>query len=411
MKLFSMRKISLGFLIILVCIVYSYAQDKKDSEPKKNWEIGINLGIDNFTGEYNMYKESRWHHFNYWNGEADFGFGGLLKKNFSHVFALEGDWNYTRLTGKWKEAGTEPDFKTRVSELDLNSVWNINNLFSKNKFDRKIYWYAKLGAGASFVKDIVSMSAATAGPDWRKGGSARLTYDLGTGVAFRLNDKFDLNVGTQWSWIKTDRLDGKAEFIPPGGTHPTNGSITTKPGAIVADVFGTKLYTSIGLSYKFGKIKKKPAPVVEAPRPQPKPEPKSEPKPEPKPKPVPPPPTKPEVLGNVYKVYFAFDKYNLDNQAKADLDRLAKDMIDNPSVDLSVESHADCRGPASYNMKLSEKRGKSVIDYMVSKGVSASKISAKAYGESHPFNKCVDGVPCTNAEHAINRVTMSTITE
>ena len=84
---------------------------------------------------------------------------------------------------------------------------------------------------------------------------------------------------------------------------------------------------------------------------------KPEPKPEPKPVP-PPPPAKPAVIGNTYKVYFAFDKYDLNAQAKADLDRLAEDLSDNPSVLLDVKSHTDCRGPASYNMKLSEKRGK-----------------------------------------------------
>jgi outer membrane protein OmpA-like peptidoglycan-associated protein len=403
-----MKKLSLSLVITLMCFAFTFAQEKKDSEPNKKWEIGINAGVDNFTGEYNMYKESRWNHYNHWKSDLDFGFGALVKKNFSHVFALEGDWNYTNLTGSWNEnTGSFPDFKTRVSEFNLNSVWNLNNLFSKNKFERKIYWYAKLGLGESHIKNIASMSAATQGPDWRK-AAWKPGYDLGTGVSFRLNDNFRLNVATQWDWIKTDRLDGKSEFIAPGGPNPTNGSITTKTGAVVPNVFGTKLYTSVGLSYTFGK-KKKPAPVVVPPKPQPKPEPK----PEPKPVPPPPPaaPVKPAVIGNVYKVYFAFDKYNLNDAAKADLDKLANDMNENPSVMLDVKSHTDCRGPASYNMKLSEKRGKAVIDYMISKGVSASRIHAQAFGETQPVNKCVDGVPCTKAEYALNRRTVSTITE
>jgi outer membrane protein OmpA-like peptidoglycan-associated protein len=178
-----------------------------------------------------------------------------------------------------------------------------------------------------------------------------------------------------------------------------------KPGSTEADVFGTKLYTHIGLSYSFGK-KKKPAPVVEPPKPQPKPEPKPEPKKEPAAKVV-----KPAVIGNIYKVYFAFDKWNLNNQSTSDLDRLAKDMIDNPSVSVDVKSHTDSRGPSSYNMKLSEKRGKSVIDYLVSKGISLSKINAQAFGETQLVNKCADGVPCTKAEHAANRRTETIIIE
>lgn len=392
-----MKKLSLSLVVILMCYAFTYAQDKKDSEPNKNWEVGINAGVANFTGGYNMYSGSRWNHFNHWNSDMNFGFGALVKKNFSHVFALEADWNINKLTGSWAETGTRPDFDTRTSEFDLNTVWNVNNLFSKNKFDRKIYWYAKLGLGYTHLNNKVGISLATAGPDWRK-AAWKPTTDVGTGVAFRLNEKLRLNVGTQWSWLRTDRLDGKSEY--PG--------ITMKSGGNVPNVRETKLYTSVGLSYSFGK-KKKPAPVVEAPKPEPQPQPKPEPKPEPAPAPAP--PAKPAVIGNIYKVYFAFDKYDLNDQSKKDLDNLAKDMNDNPSVMLDVQSHTDCRGPASYNMKLSEKRGKAVIDYLVSKGVSASRINAQAFGETQPVNKCVDGVPCTKAEYALNRRTVSTITE
>lgn len=391
-----MKKLSLSLVVILMCYAFTYAQDKKDSEPNKNWEVGINAGVANFTGGYNMYSGSKFNHWNHWNSDLNFGFGALVKKNFSHVFALEADWNINKLTGSWNETGTRPDFDTRTSEFDLNTVWNINNLFSKNKFDRKIYWYAKLGLGYTHLKNEVGMSLATSGPDWRK-AAWKPTLDAGTGVAFRLNEKLRLHVATQWSWLNTDRLDGKSEY--PG--------ITMKSGGNVPDVYETKLYTSVGLSYSFGK-KKKPAPVVEAPKPEPQPQPKPEPKPEPAPAPA---PAKPAVIGNIYKVYFAFDKYDLNDQSRKDLDNLAKDMNDNPSVMLDVQSHTDCRGPASYNMKLSEKRGKAVIDYLVSKGVSASRINAQAFGETQPVNKCVDGVPCTKAEHALNRRTVSTITE
>jgi len=56
-------------------------------------------------------------------------------------------------------------------------------------------------------------------------------------------------------------------------------------------------------------------------------------------------------------------------------------------------------------MKLSEKRGKSVIDYLSAKGIVVSRVSANAYGETQLVNKCADGVPCTEDEHAANRRT------
>jgi len=62
-------------------------------------------------------------------------------------------------------------------------------------------------------------------------------------------------------------------------------------------------------------------------------------------------------------------------------------------------------------MKLSEKRGKSVIDYLVSKGVNASRVNAQAFGETQLVNKCADGVRCTKDEHAANRRTETIVIE
>ena len=94
-----------------------------------------------------------------------------------------------------------------------------------------------------------------------------------------------------------------------------------------------------------------------------------------------------------------------------DLDHLARDMNENPTVDVEIKSHTDSRGPASYNMKLSEKRGKSVIDYLTGKGISTSRVNAQAFGETQLVNRCSDGVKCTEAEHALNRRTEAIIIE
>jgi len=162
-----------------------------------------------------------------------------------------------------------------------------------------------------------------------------------------------------------------------------------------------------GVAFKFGRGHKIAVPVVETPVA----EPKAEPKPEPKPEPVAVVVVKPAVIGNVYKVYFEFDKWTLDSRATADLDVLAKDMNEFPTVKIEVKSHTDSRGPESYNMKLSEKRGKSVIDYLASKGIIVSRVSANAYGETQLVNKCADGVKCTDDEHAVNRRTELMVVE
>ncbi|HZK95834.1 MAG TPA: hypothetical protein VFC67_16650, partial [Prolixibacteraceae bacterium] len=331
-----MKKFSLSVLAMFMCFAFAFAQEQEKSEPYNNWELGVNVGVANFAGEYNMYKDARFNHYNHWNSDMNLGFGLLVKKNFSHVFAVEGAWNYSNLTGSWKfDNQPMADFHTRVNEFDVNTVWNINNLFSKNKFERKIYWYAKIGLGISNIKAIASATPLYS--NWKFP-----TIPLGTGIAFRLNENLRLNVGTQWSWINTDRLDGRKEVI---GGNPPN----VKPGNTENDIFGTKLYTHVGLSYTFRK-KKKPVPVVivePAPIPEPTPEPKPVPKVEPAPEVV---FVQPAVVGNTYKIEFGlnfgFDKYNLDGKSSSELDRLVKDLIDNPTVDVEITAHTDCRGAA-----------------------------------------------------------------
>ncbi len=381
-------------MTIFFCYTFVVAQEKKRPEPYKNWEIGVSAGVASFTGEYNMFKNARFNHFNHWKSELNLGFGASAKKNFSQVFGLEAMWNYSNLTGSWKyDSRPIADFKTEVNEYSLNSVWNITNLLSKNKFDRKIYWYAKIGIGASHL--------------WKKAGVNSLndehwklpTIPMGTGLSVRISDQIQINLGTQWSWVNTDRLDGRR-------TDMTSGNI--KPGNTESDIFGTKLYTHIGFAYAFGKKKKKKQePIVEVAKPEP------EPKPEPKQQ-IQQAHTnnsKLTVIGNAYNVYFGFNKWDLDKQGLSNLERLAEDMIENPSVDVEIRSYADSRGPASYNMKLSEKRGKSVIDFLVSKGISASRVNAAAFGESRLVNKCADGVTCSGTEHAFNRRTETIVIE
>ena len=376
-------------LIIVILVAFgapTNAQEK--AEPYRKWEIGINGGGATFIGEYGFSKGSLFNHFNQWNSHLDTDYGWFFRKNFSQVFALELGWNHSNITGSWKY-NTRPigEFRTQVIQSDLNSVWNLSNLFSKNKYDRKISWYGKIGAGVSHL--------------WRREGVYRLFYNdqwkftipIGAGVTFALTNHFKLNAGTSWSWINTDRLDGmKTE------------ALTTKTGNYETQVFGTKLYTYLGFSYAFGK-NRKPAPMVESPKSEPQPEPKLKPEPKKEIQTAEMKHIKPAVIGKGYNVYFGFDKWNIDGVATSDLDRLAKDMNENPSVDVEIKSHTDSRGPASYNMKLAEKRGKSVIDYLAAKGVEPSRVNAQAFGETQPVNKCKDGIPCTKAEYAVNRRT------
>src|SRR5690606_25430746 len=67
-------------------------------------------------------------------------------------------------------------------------------------------------------------------------------------------------------------------------------------------------------------------------------------------------------------IYYDFDKHNIRPDAALILDKLVKVMIDNPTLKIELSSHTDSRGSDSYNMKLSERRAKSAVDYLISKG-------------------------------------------
>ena len=80
-------------------------------------------------------------------------------------------------------------------------------------------------------------------------------------------------------------------------------------------------------------------------------------------------------------------------------------MEKNASLKIEVSAYTDARGSSAYNMKLSNRRAKSTIEYLVSKGIERSRISGKGYGESNMVNKCVNGVECSEDAHQKNRRT------
>lgn len=100
-------------------------------------------------------------------------------------------------------------------------------------------------------------------------------------------------------------------------------------------------------------------------------------------------------------IHFDFDKHNIKPQAAFELDKLVDLMKKNPEMKVRVEGHTDNRGSKSYNQKLSERRAKSTVEYVVSKGISRDRISGKGFGKSRPVYDC--GSKCSEEQHAANR--------
>ncbi|TGD56975.1 OmpA family protein [Flavobacterium humi] len=102
-------------------------------------------------------------------------------------------------------------------------------------------------------------------------------------------------------------------------------------------------------------------------------------------------------------IYFDLDKAVIRKDAAVDLAKIVEVMKENPTMKIDVRSHTDSRQTNEYNQKLSDKRAKATIDWMVKNGISSDRITGKGYGESQLINRCADGVDCSEEEHQLNR--------
>lgn len=130
-----------------------------------------------------------------------------------------------------------------------------------------------------------------------------------------------------------------------------------------------------------------PPPVTPAPPPQP-------------PAPPPPRPIAPVqqsiIPGSVQdfqvnvgdRVFFAFDKSDLDDRARAVLQKQATWLQRYGTVVLTIEGHSDERGTREYNIGLGARRAQSVKDYLTSLGVSTARLETISYGKERPV--CIE---------------------
>ncbi len=84
------------------------------------------------------------------------------------------------------------------------------------------------------------------------------------------------------------------------------------------------------------------------------------------------------------RVFFAFDKYSLQSEARSILEKQAVWLKKYPQLSITIEGHADERGTREYNLALGERRANSTKDYLVALGVPASRIRTISYGKERP---------------------------
>lgn len=108
----------------------------------------------------------------------------------------------------------------------------------------------------------------------------------------------------------------------------------------------------------------------------------------------------PEVV-RLDNVFFDLDKSSLRPESKVELDKLYAFLMNNPSIKIQLNGHTDNRGDKAHNLKLSEERAKSVVRYLVEKGIEQSRLSAKGFGDTKPLVSD----PKTESDHQMNRRT------
>lgn len=108
---------------------------------------------------------------------------------------------------------------------------------------------------------------------------------------------------------------------------------------------------------------------------------------------------------NVLPVFYDLGSARLTPASKRTIDETLLPILRDKPVSIEIMSHTDARGNDAFNMSLSQQRANSVVNYLVSKGISRSRLLAKGFGETRLVNRCSNGVDCSETEHRKNRRT------
>lgn len=108
------------------------------------------------------------------------------------------------------------------------------------------------------------------------------------------------------------------------------------------------------------------------------------------------------LMFDLPEILFDFDKFNIRADAKVHLDQLVDKLNRYSLINIAIGSHTDNRGTEEYNRQLSHDRATSTMNYLVERGIAASRITAEGFGESKPKVDCINQ-ECSDDEHQINR--------
>ena len=113
-------------------------------------------------------------------------------------------------------------------------------------------------------------------------------------------------------------------------------------------------------------------------------------------------PKKNDVI-KIDNIYFDYNKASVKEESFSVMDVIVEYLKTNSTISVELSAHTDSRGSDAYNLKLSAGRAKSVVEYLVKKGIEKSRLVPKGYGETKLVNKCSNNVKCSEDEHQENR--------
>jgi peptidoglycan-associated lipoprotein len=109
-------------------------------------------------------------------------------------------------------------------------------------------------------------------------------------------------------------------------------------------------------------------------------------------------------VGSATTIYFDTDRYNIDAEDAAKLQKQAQYFLRYPTVTFTIEGHCDERGTREYNLALGERRANAAKNYLVSLGVDPARISVVSYGKERPV-----ALGSNEAAWALNRRAVTVI--
>lgn len=106
---------------------------------------------------------------------------------------------------------------------------------------------------------------------------------------------------------------------------------------------------------------------------------------------------------NLEPIYFNYGRYSIRSDAEVELAKILQTMKEYPQLKIHIESHTDSKSSAHFNLRLSEKRAWSTMQWFINRGIDRNRLTYKGYGETQLLNSCSNGVDCSEVEHQLNR--------